>query len=52
LLNGIFSEGTKPNLIKIWDDIDNNKNYTKRMEPGNVCVRYTYMYNDAGKYTP
>jgi len=55
LLSGIFSDNnTKPNLYELWKDIDRNNNtvYIKRMEPGNVCVRYTYMYNGAGKYTP
>jgi len=55
LLNGIFSDNIKkPNLTELWDNIDinNNTRYIEKMEPGNVCVRYTYMYNGAGKYTP
>ncbi|KYN06653.1 hypothetical protein ALC62_02310, partial [Cyphomyrmex costatus] len=45
----LFFHDTKPNVTKLWENIDKNNNtkYIQRMQPGYVCVSYTYMYNGA-----
>ena len=49
----IYTDDKKPNVTKLWEDINKNNNiqYIQRMLPGYVCVSYTFMYNGAGKYT-
>ncbi|KYQ58333.1 hypothetical protein ALC60_02753 [Trachymyrmex zeteki] len=45
----LFFHDTKPNVTKLWENINKNNNtkYIQRMQPGYVCVSYTFMYNGA-----
>ncbi|XP_018368272.1 PREDICTED: uncharacterized protein LOC108764496 [Trachymyrmex cornetzi] len=45
----LFFYDKKPNVTKLWEDINKNNNtkYIQRMQPGYVCVSYTFMYNGA-----
>ncbi|XP_012527505.1 uncharacterized protein LOC105831706 isoform X2 [Monomorium pharaonis] len=46
----LYIKDTEPNTNEIWDEKVIKKNdftYIKRMDRGNVCVKFTYIYNKA-----
>ncbi|XP_011876096.1 PREDICTED: uncharacterized protein LOC105566588 [Vollenhovia emeryi] len=47
-INPLYLSDTKPNVSEIWENrISNGYNYTQPLEPGSVCVKYTYTYSGA-----
>lgn len=46
-----FSGSTQPNMSEIWEKNKDNMESELfcELNPGSVCVKYTYQYNNAGK---
>lgn len=47
-----FSGSTEPNMSEIWDKNKDNimaSEFFCELNPGSVCIKYTYKYNNAGK---
>lgn len=39
-----------PDTKQLWENYSANRSYIAcRLSPGDVCVKYSYIYNDAGK---
>ncbi|XP_024941615.1 uncharacterized protein LOC112494488 [Cephus cinctus] len=46
----ITGDSTQPNVTYMWDTF-NHANITCPLRSGYTCIKYTFVYNNAGKYT-
>lgn len=48
----IAVHNNEPDPHKLWDTFKSNRSYIAcRLAPGDVCVKYSYIYNKAGEYS-
>lgn len=48
--NGDIDNNQPPDTKQLWENYSANRSHIAcRLSPGDVCVKYSYIYNDAGK---